>query len=108
VPHIKTDEELIAHTSKDIDRWILLEVTVDNLKLHDLDKYRVKFGPFDLLLSENNIWNIQAGATKAASDGFWLFLEPLNEGIHSIFFHGVEPNFETQVIYHIAIKSVID
>lgn len=105
VPYIKTDQELIAHTSKDIDRWILLEATIDGLKLHDLYKYRVRVGPFDLLLPENNVWNIQAGATRAVSDGFWLFLEPLNEGAHSISFHGIEPHFDTKVTYHITITE---
>jgi len=105
IPYIKTDEELIAHTAKDIDRWILLNATVDGFKLNDLDKYRVSVGPFDLAVSENNIWNMQAGTTKAVSDGFWLFLEPLDEGIHNIFFHGIEPHFETQVIYHVTIMA---
>jgi hypothetical protein len=104
VPSIKTDEQLISYTAKDIVRWSLLEATIDGLKLHDLDKYRIQFGPFDLLLPENNIWNIRAGSTKAASDGFWVFLEPLKNGDHTINFHGIEPHFETEVTYHVTIK----
>ena len=48
VPSIKTDEELISHTAKDIVHWSVLEATIDGLELHDLDKYRIQFGPFDL------------------------------------------------------------
>ena len=105
VPSIKTDEELISHTAKDIVRWSVLEATIDGLELHDLDKYHIQFGPFDLSLPENNIWDIRAGSTKAVSDGFWVFLEPFNNGVHTINFHGIEPHFETEVTYHITIKS---
>jgi hypothetical protein len=105
VPSIKTDEELISNTAKDIAHWSLLEATIDGLKLHDLDKYRIQFGPFDLSLPENNIWNIRAGSTKAASDGFWVFLKPLTVGDHTVNFHGIEPHFETEARYHLTIKS---
>ena len=90
VPSIKTDEELISYTARDIVCWSLLEATIDRLKLHGLEKYRIQFGPFDLSLSENNIWNIRAGSTKAASDGFWVFLKPLKDGDHTISFHGID------------------
>jgi hypothetical protein len=104
VPFIKNDEELISHTAKDIVRWSLLEATIDGLKLSDLQKYRIQFGPFDLSLPENNIWNIRAGPTKAVSDGFWIFLKPLKDGEHTINFHGIEPHFETEVRYQITVK----
>ena len=66
VPVIKTDEELISYTAKDILRWSRLEVDVDGLKLHDLHRYRVQYGPFELYLPNNNIWNIASGPTRAS------------------------------------------
>ena len=104
VPSIKSNEELIATTAKDIDNWSLLEVIIDGLKLNGLQKYRVKFGPFDLSLPENNVWDITAGPTKAVSNGFWAFLKPLKDGSHTISFHGIEPHFATKVRYDITIK----
>lgn len=104
VPFIKTDEELISYTAKDILRWSRLEVDIDGLKLHDLHRYRVQYGPFELYLPNNNIWNIAPGPTRAASDGFWIFLQPLPDGDHRIYFHGIEPNFETEITYYISIK----
>ncbi len=104
VPDIKTDKELIAHTAKDIVRWNLLEVVIDGIRLQDLHQYRIQVGPFDLTISPNNIWNIVPGLTKAVSDGFWVFLESLSDGDHTIRFRGIEPNFETGVIYNIIIK----
>jgi hypothetical protein len=106
VPHIKTDKELISYTAKDIDQLTLLEATIDGIKLPDLHIYRIQSGPFDFSIPENNIWNVRSGTTKAVSDGFWVFLEPLAEGNHTISFHGIEPNFETKVTYHISVKSL--
>lgn len=104
MPSITTDNELIAYTSKDIDLCNFLAATVDGIDLPDLTKYRVRYGPFDLYLTENNIWNIKSGPTKAVSDGFWVFLRPLSKGDHTVSFCGIEPNFVTTITYHITIK----
>lgn len=97
-----TDTELIRYCSKDIDKASLLELVVDDLKLTDLSEYRVQ-SFFSLNLIEANIWGIQPGPTMAASDGFWVFLKPLSEGMHIINFRGIEPNFETNVTYNLTI-----
>ena len=104
IPFINTDEELISYTAKDIDQYSLLEARVDGVKLYDLYKYRIQIGPFEISLPANNIWNIRPGVTKAVSDGFWVFLKPLDDGDHTINFHGIEPHFETEVTYHITMK----
>ena len=103
VPFIKTDQELISYSAKDIDDCSLLEASVDGQKLQNLDQHRIQFGPFDISLPSDNIWNVQSGATRAVSDGFWIFLKPLNDGYHKINFHGIEPNFHTNVTYQIII-----
>jgi hypothetical protein len=105
IPIINTDEELISYTAKDIDQCSLLEATVDGIKLCNLHNYRVRFGPFELFLPPDNVWNIRPGVTKAVSDGFWVFLKALNCGDHTISFHGIEPHFETEVTYYITIKN---
>jgi hypothetical protein len=104
IPFIKTDEELISYTAKDIDQCTFLEAAVDGVKLYNLYKYRVQFGPFELSLPSDNIWNVRPGVTMAVSDGFWVFLKPLNDGDHTINFHGIEPNFHTEVTYHITVR----
>lgn len=104
IPEIKTDEELISHTAKDIVHWSLLEANIDGIELQNLNQYRIQFGPFDLTITDNNIWNVVPGYTKAVSDGFWVFLESLTEGHHMIGFRGIEPNFQSEVTYNIIIK----
>lgn len=103
VPSIKTDEDLISCTAKDMDEYSLLEASIDGQRLKNLDQYRVQFGPFDINIASNNIWNVHPGFTRAVSDGFWIFLEPMNVGYHKINFHGREPNFYTDVTYYITI-----
>jgi hypothetical protein len=105
MPLIKTDEELISHCARDINQCSFLEAFVDGVELKDLCKYRVQFGPFELFLPAGNIWNVRPGLTKAVSDGFCVFLKPLNYGNHTINFRGIEPNFQTEVTYHLTIKS---
>jgi hypothetical protein len=97
-----TDGQLVQYTAKDIDHTSFLEVVLDDLHLTDLSKFRVQ-SFFNIDLVEGNIWDIQAGPTMAASDGFWVFLKPLSMGKHIIHFQGVETNFKTRVTYNITI-----
>ena len=103
VPHINTEEELIDLTARDIDLCSLLQASIDGIQLHDLERYRVRLGPFILHIYANNVWGIKPGVTKAVSDGYWVFLKPLSDGYHSIYFHGLEPHFETEVTYSISV-----
>jgi hypothetical protein len=105
VPFIKTENDLISYVQKDVSNWSLLEATVDGFEIIGLNKYRIHYGPFNISLPEDNVWNVKAGTTQAASDGFWVFLAPLSIGTHSISFHGIEPNFDTRVTYLITIES---
>ena len=98
-----TDWDLVRYTAKDIDQASFLQVIIDDYRLTDLSRYRIK-SYFYLDLVEGNIWDIKPGPTMAASDGFWVFLKPLREGKHTISFQGVEPNFKTRVTYDITIK----
>jgi hypothetical protein len=95
-------EELIRYTAKDIDLTRSLEAIVDGTAVTPLLTYRIQ-SYFGLDLVKGNIWDVKAGPTLAASDGFWVFLKPLNEGNHTISFQGAEPNFKTNVSYNIKI-----
>jgi hypothetical protein len=95
--------QLISYTAKDIDHFSLLQVIIDDIFLTDLSQYRIQ-SYFNLDLIDNNIWGIKPGPTKAASDGFWIFLKPLPLGEHIIKFQGIEPNFRTDVTYNITIN----
>jgi len=103
-PNLKTESELISNVKSDIDQVKSLELTVDGTKIEGLDKYRVQSHVFDVAIAENNLFEIKAGSTKAASDGYWIFLEPLPKGEHTIHFHGIEHDFETEVNYRLTVQ----
>jgi len=103
VPTIRTDQELIDTASRDIKEYTLLKVSLDGVEIGELYKYRIKFGPFDLLLPTNNIWGLDPGVTRAVSDGYWVFLKPLSIGDHQLYLHGIEPHFETEVTYYLTV-----
>ena len=50
---------------------------VDGVEVKDIRKYRVQSPLFNATLSENNVFGVPAGETKAVSDMFVLFLQPL-------------------------------
>ncbi len=87
-PNLVTDGDLVSFARKDVDRIDKLQVMVDDTSIPDLKRFRIESGAFDVTLPEDNIWGVKAGPTRAAADGYWLFLEPLSEGVHTIQFGG--------------------
>jgi hypothetical protein len=41
-----------------------------------------------LSLPVGNCLDIDAGTVKIAADGYWVFIQPLEPGVHHLFFHG--------------------
>ena len=57
---------------------------VDGVEVKDIRKYRVQSPLFNATLSDNNVFGAPAGETKAVSDMFVLFLQPLTPGKHDL------------------------
>jgi hypothetical protein len=87
-PSLRTDNDLASFARADVDKIAKLNVIIDGMSLPDLKKFRVESKPFDVTLPEDNIWGVKAGPTRAAADGYWLFLKPLQKGSHQIQFGG--------------------
>jgi hypothetical protein len=86
-PSIKTGPDLIKHVIEDIDDIIIKEATVDG---NVIPVYRIQSHPpiFTLSINNDNCMDISGGTTRAAADGYWVFLKPLSLGRHHIYFHG--------------------
>jgi hypothetical protein len=84
---IRTGPELVSHVKKDIDDIIVKKVFVNG---NELPAFRVQSDPviFGLYIVDDNSMNIPGGYTRAAADGYWVFLKPLVPGTHNIYFHG--------------------
>ena len=101
----KSEAELDAKVSSEADNVKDMSVAIDGLQLSDLKKHRVHTRPFDVTLPEDNIWEKKSGPTRAAADGYWIFLKPLSPGRHTIKFFGSDlDGFETGVTYDLMVK----
>jgi hypothetical protein len=103
---ITTETDLISRTIDQTSRISHLEASIDGVALQNLSRYQVQTRVFDLVFPKNNVYSVQEGPTQAASNGVWVFLEPLSAGKHKIYFKGVhrQPDFHTEVTYELFIK----
>jgi hypothetical protein len=86
-PDLNTDEALLYRAKDEIDKIENLNVIIDGTKLSNVKKFRVQSGVFDANLPQDNIWGVKPGKTRAAADGYWIFLKPLPKGMHTLQFN---------------------
>jgi hypothetical protein len=86
-PHLRTEEAMVKHVVDDINDIINKEAIVDG---KSIPTYRVQSYPkvFSLDVCKDNWLGISPGIIKAAADGYWVFLKPLEAGKHEVYFHG--------------------
>lgn len=108
-----TFKQLQATAASYIDPVTKLYATVDGKNICNLFDYRVKSKPFAYWLPpEGNVIQVVFGLDykgwicPAASDGYWLLLEPLPEGKHILTFGGGTDETTMQdVTYTIKVKK---
>ena len=91
-PAINSEEELTLKCKKEIDDIKNLSFQIDDMYVTDLSLYRIRSPLFDVHLGKDNIeYNIlfdNPFDTKMVSDGYWIFLKPLNIGFHKLLSSG--------------------
>lgn len=108
-PNLRSDSELSQCAREAIDPVTFVQASVDGMPLQNIS--RVQSQPFNATFPEENIFGVQAGPTRAVSDGFWIFLQPLSPGNHQINFRGALIDYTTtgivsvtnDVTYHLTI-----
>jgi hypothetical protein len=76
----QTDEELVSVAKKRMDVISELEVTIDGITIKEgLERYRVRSPFFDIVVPEDNIFELSSGFRHFVSDGYWIFLKPLEK-----------------------------
>ncbi len=85
----------------------LLEVSIDNVAVENLDQYRVTSPVFNAFLPKGAIFGLPAGTIgPLVSDGYWLLLSPLSPGAHTIHLHAKAiTGFETEATYQLNISQ---
>jgi hypothetical protein len=66
------------------DEGALIEMSIDGVKLEDINGYRVQSPPFNLTIPEENPFGILPGPTTAVADCWCIMIEPLPVGRHVI------------------------
>jgi hypothetical protein len=102
----KSDSDLEAKVRKEADNVTEMNLTIDGLQLSELIKYRIHTRSFDIIIPEDNICGVKPGESRAAADGYWIFLRPLSPGRHTIEFFGKDLDlFETGVTYELTVRN---
>jgi hypothetical protein len=114
-PQLQTESELRSCAMSLNEGVTELMVTINGQPISEqqLRSYRVQSPLFVLNLPEGNIISGQQGTTEGVSDGFWIFLPPLEPGAHNIHFRGVlvdytttgTQSFVSDAVYNITTKT---
>lgn len=96
-PQLKSEQALIRSVTQDIDSVEILSLTIDDKIFKDFSPFRIRSEPF-----EDTVDGIKS---KMVSDGYWIFMKPLQIGIHKIHFMAKNINFFNQVTYNISITT---
>ena len=96
-PHLKTENQLKNAVRKDIDTVEQIHLTIDEVNITKLNRFRVVSDPFDDI--------IDGVRTRSVSDGYWIFLKPPRTGDHTIHFRAKNIDFFNEVKYYISISS---
>lgn len=87
-PELITEDDLTYHVAKDVDSVVLTNCFINGRKIRPK---RVQSDPrtFELTIPTDNPLRLErTGKTRAAADGYWVFLKPMSTGHLSLDFEG--------------------
>jgi hypothetical protein len=104
----ETEEDLRVTTKEAVDNPAILEASIDGVPLQNLHNYRTESPLFNVTLPEGNIFGVPELNSEAVSDGYWVMLQPLPVGDHSVNFRGADTaavagGLVTEVTYQLTI-----
>ena len=119
VVNIKTLEEeteasLFAQAEEILAQNRNLKLIIDGERVRDLEIHKVANPTFFTVeLPENNLFGISAGSYEAVEVGYWVLIEGLSAGEHTITVDGKSHgqtslgkiDFRTQVTYHLTVEE---
>jgi len=109
-PSLKTDQGL-THCAMAGNEFGLISATIDGREIQNLTGYRAQSPFFNITVPADNDFNNVQGVWKAKVDGFFLFLEPLPPGTHTLHTtasvtNPIQPsyNYASDLTYHLIVK----
>jgi hypothetical protein len=109
---LKTESELRNCAVSSASHFRNIEVTIDGVKVKDMQRYNAVSPLFNVTFPENPVLAATPGPSQAVAAGNYLFLGPLSVGTHEIhrkgesvdFTGAATQNFAQDITYHIIVK----
>lgn len=79
-----TDKELAARVKFEMDQITNMQAMFNGTNVKELKQYRIQSPPFNVTLPADNVLGLPAQTTKMMSEGYWLFLKPLEPGKYDV------------------------
>jgi hypothetical protein len=102
-----TDEELTGRVRYEMDQITNMRAMVSGTNLNELKQYRVQSPPFNVILPTDNVLGLPAQTTKMMSEGYWLFLKPLEPGNYDLYSFGscLAGRIKIGISYHLTVEK---
>jgi hypothetical protein len=102
-----TDEELAARAKFEMDQITNIRAMISGTNVNELKQYRIQSPPFNVTLDEDNVLGLPAQTTKMMSEGYWLFLKPLEPGTYDLYSFGscLAGRIKIGISYHLTIEK---
>ena len=93
-PHLSCERALSDYAKSDLDTTTICNASLDAQLLPHLHNYRVRTGLFSFSCPESQMRNKPSRVFQAVSDGYWVFLQPLVIGKHTLCFVGEKLKYD--------------
>jgi hypothetical protein len=102
-----TEEELAARARFEMDQITNMRAMISGASVNELKQYRIQSPPFNVTLPTDNVLGLPAQTTRMVSDGYWLFLKPLELGKHDLHSFGscLAGRIKIGISYHLTIEK---
>jgi hypothetical protein len=102
-----TEEELAARVKFEMDQITDMRAMLNGTDLDELKQYRIQSPLFNVTLPADNILGLPAQTTKMMSEGYWLFLKPLQPRNYDLYSFGscLAGRIKIGVSYHLTIEK---
>jgi hypothetical protein len=101
------DEELAARAKFEMDQITNMQAMFNGTRVKELHQYRIQSPPFNVRLPVDNVLGLPAQTTKMMSEGYWLFLKPLEPGKHDLHCFGscLAGKIKIGSSYHLTVQK---
>jgi hypothetical protein len=90
-----------------MDEITNMRAMVSGTNVNELRQYRIQSPPFNVTLPTDNVLGLPAQTTKMMSEGYWLFLKPLEPGNYDLYSFGscLAGRIKIGISYHLTVEK---